>query len=59
MAPTTRRISRITPPPGPLEPNEADTVKKCRFYDAYDKDHNEKSLRQIAREKGTTEGTAQ
>jgi len=58
MAPTTRRISRTTPPPGPLEPKEADTVKKCRFYDAYDRDYNEKSLRQIARETPTSEGTA-
>jgi hypothetical protein len=46
------------PSPGPSEGVEADTVKKCRFYDAYDKDHNEKSLRQIARDEGTTDGTA-
>lgn len=57
MAPTTRRTTRITPPPGPSEGHEADTVKKCRFYDAWDKDHNEKSIRQICREIGTSEGT--
>jgi hypothetical protein len=37
MAPTTRRVARVTPPPGPSECHEADTVKKCRFYDAWDK----------------------
>jgi hypothetical protein len=44
MAPTTRRTSRITPPPGPSEPKEANTIKKCRFYNAYNWDRNEKSL---------------
>ena len=57
MALTTRRTTRITPPPGPLEGKEADIIKKTRFYDAWDKDHNEKSMRQICREIGTSEGT--
>jgi hypothetical protein len=45
MTPTTRRIAGITPPPGPSEAKEADTVKKCRFYEAWDKDLTEKSIR--------------
>ena len=57
MAPTTRYITRTTPPPGPSEGHKADTVKKCWFYNAWDKDHNEKSIRQIYREIGTSEGT--
>ncbi|KAE9366382.1 hypothetical protein N431DRAFT_438767, partial [Stipitochalara longipes BDJ] len=58
MAPTTRRTSRITPPPASTERLEADTVKKTRFYCAYDKEISFKSLRQIAREEETTESTA-
>ena len=58
MAPTTRRTSRITPPPGPSEGIEADTIKKTRFFQAYDKEHTSKSLRAIARDESTTERTA-
>jgi hypothetical protein len=58
MAPTTRRTSRITPPPGPSEGVEADMIKKTRFYHAYDKEITFKSLRQIARDEKTDEGTA-
>jgi hypothetical protein len=58
MAPTTRRTSRITPPPTSIERLEADTVKKTRFYSAYDKEISFKSLRQIARESNTTDPTA-
>ena len=55
MAPTTRRMQRVTPPPTSFE---ADTIKRTRFYDAWDHDYNEKSTRQIARDVQTSEGTA-
>ncbi len=58
MALTTRRISRITPPPTSTKRLEADIVKKTRFYTAYDKEILFKSLRQIARESNTTDPTA-
>jgi hypothetical protein len=58
MAPTTRHRSRITPPPGPSEGIEADTIKKTRFFQAYDKEYTSKSLRAIARDESTTERTA-
>jgi len=58
MAPTTRRISRITPPLGPSAGIEADTIKKTKFFHAYDKEIKFKSLRAIARDEHTTEGTA-
>ncbi len=58
MAPNTRRTSRHTPPRGTEEAVEADTVKKTRFFHAYDKEISFKSLRQIAREEQTDEGTA-
>jgi DNA invertase Pin-like site-specific DNA recombinase len=57
MAPTTRRTSRITPPPASTKRLEADTVKKTRFYQAYDKEISFKSLRAIARDEKTTEST--
>ena len=55
MAPSTRRTQRSTPPPSSFE---ADTVKKTRFYDAWDCIHNEKSTRQIARDFQTSERIA-
>ena len=58
MAPTTRRTSRITPPPASTERLEADTVKKSRFYTAYDKEISFKSLHAIACDEKTTESTA-
>ena len=58
MAPTTRRISRITPPPVSTERLEADTIKKTRFFSVYDKEISFKSLRQITRESKTTDPTA-
>ncbi|KUJ14826.1 uncharacterized protein LY89DRAFT_123228 [Mollisia scopiformis] len=58
MAPTTRRTSRITPPPGPSSGHEANTIKKTRFFTAYDKEISFKSLRQIAKDESTTESTA-
>jgi len=57
MAPTTRRTSRITPPPTHAEAHEANTIKKTRFFTIYDKDHTSRSLRSIAADANTTEGT--
>jgi hypothetical protein len=57
MAPTTRRTSRITPPPTHAEAHEANTVKETRFFTIYDKDHTSRSLRSIAADANTTEGT--
>ena len=58
MAPTTSFTSRITPPPGPFREHEADTMKKTRFYTAYDKEIRFKSVRQIAYDSKTPESTA-
>ena len=58
MAPTTRRIERLTPPPGPSRHIQADTIKKTRFYNAYDRDKVDKSVAAICREVGTSERTA-
>jgi hypothetical protein len=57
-APTTRRTSRITPPPASTERLEANTVKKSRFYSTYNKEISFKSQRAIACNKKTTESTA-
>ena len=57
MAPTTRRNLRITPPPGPSEGQEANTVRKTRFYDAWDREHERRSMRAICRDHDITEGT--
>jgi predicted transcriptional regulator len=57
IAPTTRRTSRITPPPASTERLEANTIKKSRFYTAYNKEISFKSLHTIARNKKTTEST--
>ena len=38
-APSTRRNLRITPPPGPADHREADTIKKTRFFDALDREY--------------------
>lgn len=57
MAPKTRRNLRITPSPGPSEPQEFDTLKNKRFYDAWDSPNRTKSMRVITRETGVSEGT--
>ena len=48
MAPTTRSVSRKTPPP--YEPNatEADTIKKTRLFNVFDKRYDTESIRSIA-----------
>jgi transposase len=57
MAPSTRQNAQITPPPGPSEGREADTIKKTRFYNIWDREHLKKSTRQICIETGTAEPT--
>jgi transposase len=57
MAPTTRRNLRITPPPGPSEGQEANTVRKPRFYNAWDREHENRSMRAICKDYNITEGT--
>ncbi|PMD43853.1 hypothetical protein L207DRAFT_552337 [Hyaloscypha variabilis F] len=58
MALTTRRTSRITPPPGPSSGHKADTIKKTKFFHAYDKEISFKSLRQIVKDEFTIKSTA-
>ena len=52
-APSTRRITRITPPLGPADHREADIIKKTRFFDALDRDYGtgegKISMRQLAK----------
>ena len=50
MAPTTRSRSYQTPPPTCSRPGDYDTIKKLRFYNAYDNRNPNESLRSIARE---------
>jgi hypothetical protein len=57
IAPTTRRITRITPPLGPQAHQEADTIRKTRFYDALGQEYGQKSIRKISLENGNAEGT--
>jgi hypothetical protein len=48
MAPITRSRSRQTPPPTNSRPGDYDTVKKLRFFNAYDARGPTDSLRSIA-----------
>ena len=60
-APSTRRNIRITPPLGPLDHREADTIKKTRFFDALDREYGlgegKKSMRRLTREHKISEFT--
>lgn len=56
MAPSTRRNSRVTPPPNISDTRDANTIKKTRFYDAYDEHHEHKSMRAICAGEKITEG---
>ena len=58
MAPTTRSTSRQTPPPTNSRPGDYDTVKKLRFFNAYDARGPTDSLRSIAREYAPSLSTA-
>ena len=53
--PANTRLQRyITPPPGPSLGKEADTVKKTRFFEAYDRQYTDKSMNVIVKEARTT-----
>jgi transposase len=58
MAPITRRAAREKTPPNQRHVGEYDTIEKDRFFNAYDREHGEKSIPTIAIESGTTESTA-
>lgn len=48
MAPQTRSAARATPPPYQSKSTEADTVKKTRFFNVFDKRQSTESIRSIA-----------
>jgi hypothetical protein len=54
----TRSRARRTTPEAAFGRYEADTVKKSRFFNAYDRDVGTKSLTLIAEDAGTTQPTA-
>jgi hypothetical protein len=58
MAPTTRSVCRDTPPIYNPRGTDADTIKKTRFFDAYDSRDPNESLRSIAAQNKTTSPTA-
>lgn len=57
MAPITRRAAREKTPPNQRHVGEYNTIKKDRFFNAYDREHGEKSIPTIAIESGTTKST--
>ena len=59
IAPTTRRERYHTPPSGPLKEVDAITTRKCRYYDAIDRNSEEKSRRQITDDYNISKGTGQ
>ncbi len=58
MAPLTRSAKRKTPPPDETKAGEADTIKRTRFFNAYDDHYTYQSLRSIAADSGTTVSSA-
>lgn len=50
MAPTTRQNDRSTPPPNETIAREASTIKKTRFFDAFDARFQNESTRSICRD---------
>ena len=48
MAPSTRSTARTMPPPKESKVREADTIKKTRFFGAWDDRHSAEPLRAIA-----------
>jgi len=58
MAPSTRSTYRPRTPPRNLVPGEADTITKSRFFNAYDAQNKDKSLRSIAKSQNVLPGTA-
>jgi hypothetical protein len=57
MAPITRRAAREKTPPNQRHVGEYNTIKKDRFFNAYDQEHGEKSIPTIAIKSSTTEPT--
>ncbi|KAG9236379.1 hypothetical protein BJ875DRAFT_230041 [Amylocarpus encephaloides] len=57
MAPRTRANDRFTPPPDPSYHCPASTRKRIRFFDAFDRNRNLKSFRQICRDEGVNHCT--
>lgn len=57
MAPQTRYGRYRTPSPKPLDGKDATTTRKCRYFDAIDRNPEKKSRREIAANVGITEGT--
>jgi hypothetical protein len=58
MAPSTRSTRRETTPDQRSRGPEADTIKKTRFYNAYDSRYKDETLTAIAADCGTTQPTA-
>ena len=57
MAIITRSRARQTTPDAPTSRYEADTIKKSRFFDNWDKERDSKSLTAIAEDSCTTRYT--
>jgi transposase len=57
MPSNTRAIDRFTPPLAPEKGFPATTRKRTRFFNAYDRDHTTKSMRQLCLDKGVGEST--
>ena len=57
MARHTRRTAYSSPPPDPLHGKEADTLRKCRFFDALDDNPTKRSQSWICIELGIDEKT--
>lgn len=58
MAPPTRLTIRQTPPPIPERYTVATTTTRTRFFNAYDRDRNAKTLKRIAFDHGMGESKA-
>ena len=59
MAPQTRANYRRGTPPTTLECKEADTLKKTRFFNAFDAQTGVKKIRPVARTQNVPFSTAQ
>jgi hypothetical protein len=57
MAPTTRSTCRQTPPSSKPKRRELNTVRKSRFYEAFDERHTSESTRPICQSEGISEST--
>ena len=57
MAPSTRNTNRDTPLPDGVLRKESDTIKKLRFFNAYDKRSADESQSSISRDIGVSQTT--